>query len=324
MRSPDHDSLQEPLLHTFETKDGHEADAPLYHKQKNFLCGKLRSQIKLYIVLFGVAVLAIGAAISIVAAVGRQSTIASSRCQVPVKRREWRTLSDTEKKDYLDAVVCLTKTPSVVSENQTLYDDFPFVHIQAGKGAHESALFLSWHRYFDWTLDRQNLSQAPIWDPILGFGGDGNLTGDRTVNLARCVIDGPFAGLQVLYYGDEVNPHCLSRGFRQGQDMKIFYSDPLQPDALRKLMSIEDYETFNLELEHDPVFFLHHTQLDRLWYQWQQTSLQKRLKDYAGASSQGSKTPASVSDLLEMGNLAPSVPVRDIMDTRDGVLCYEY
>jgi hypothetical protein len=54
----------------------------------------------------------------------------SSTCLSPPIRREWRTLSTNAKKDYIDAVQCLTNRPSKVRNNGSLYDDFPFVHQQ--------------------------------------------------------------------------------------------------------------------------------------------------------------------------------------------------
>lgn len=63
----------------------------------------------------------------------QESALSSTQCQNPSIRREWRTLSTSEKLDYLDAVVCLTKTPSVLGLNQTLFDDFPFIHTTIGK-----------------------------------------------------------------------------------------------------------------------------------------------------------------------------------------------
>lgn len=47
-------------------------------------------------------------------------------------RREWRTLSKAEKSEYIDAVKCMTQTPSKMGLNGTLYDDFPWTHAQAG------------------------------------------------------------------------------------------------------------------------------------------------------------------------------------------------
>ena len=56
----------------------------------------------------------------------------SSQCTDPSIRREWRSLSRSEKKDYIDAVQCLRTTPSKLGLNQSLYDDFPYVHNRVG------------------------------------------------------------------------------------------------------------------------------------------------------------------------------------------------
>ena len=72
----------------------------------------------------------------------------------------------------------------------------------------------------------------------------------------------------------------------------------------------------------DPVFFLHHTQLDRLWRLWQERDLDKHLWQYDGYASHKSEEEASLDDVIPMGGLGPDVFVKDIMDTRAGMLCY--
>ena len=72
------------------------------------------------------------------------------------------------------------------------------------------------------------------------------------------------------------------------------------------------------------MFFLHHTQLDRLWWLWQQTDPAKRLVEYTGRSSAFSQSDASLDDRLEMGTLAPSIPVSGVMSTESLLLCYRY
>ena len=54
-------------------------------------------------------------------------------CTNPVIRREWRGLSNAEKSDYIAAVQCLRSSPSRLGLNQTLYDDFPYVHSRNGE-----------------------------------------------------------------------------------------------------------------------------------------------------------------------------------------------
>jgi tyrosinase len=57
----------------------------------------------------------------------RQET---TRCTNPVKRVEFRTLDNVTRKQYTDAVKCLTAKPSILGLNTTLYDDFVYVHTQ--------------------------------------------------------------------------------------------------------------------------------------------------------------------------------------------------
>lgn len=74
----------------------------------------------------------------------------------------------------------------------------------------------------------------------------------------------------------------------------------------------------------NPVFFLHHTQLDRIWWRWQQAELGKRLTEYSGRAATNSTLEASLTDMISMGGLAPDISVVEIMDTESGMLCYRY
>ena len=74
----------------------------------------------------------------------------------------------------------------------------------------------------------------------------------------------------------------------------------------------------------DPVFFLHHTQLDRLWWTWQRAHPEKRLAEYIGKAAHNSTEKASLADVIPMGGLGPDVTVRKLMNTEGGALCYGY
>ena len=197
-----------------------------------------------------------------------------------------------------------------------------------------------------------------MWDNELGFGGNGNTSVGDPVFDAHCVTDGPFARLEVLYFEHIYQPHCLLRGF----DKRLAdFGQALRPEALQKLLSSPDYDSLNLGLEDgphvaipksingdfslhsapfgtmslapqvvsskvtlDPVFFLHHTQLDRMWWRWQQMDITKRSQEYNGLSEKDSSQQASLGDKLWMGGLAADIKVIDIMDTRCDKLCYTY
>ena len=76
----------------------------------------------------------------------------------------------------------------------------------------------------------------------------------------------------------------------------------------------------------DPVFFLHHTQLDRMWWEWQHRS-PERFWAYHGntvSGGDGVERKWSSNDTLDVGSLEPTVKVADIMDTESQILCYRY
>jgi len=78
----------------------------------------------------------------------------------------------------------------------------------------------------------------------------------------------------------------------------------------------------------DPVFYLHHTQVDRLWWMWQQQE-PGRMAEFEGPSENvrihKNKTyTASAEDMISLGSLAPRVRVAELMSTESSLLCYGY
>lgn len=57
---------------------------------------------------------------------------------------------------------------------------------------------------------------------------------------------------------------------------------------------------------------------------WQQQDPENRLQQYHGPAFNNSDAEASLHDVMDMGTLAESVHVHDIIDTQAGVLCYRY
>ena len=200
----------------------------------------------------------------------------SSVCRAPSLRVEWRSLNKAARKAYIDAVQCLCSTPSMLSlpRSQSLYDDFPYVHMHVGNITHDTAGFLPWHRYFvhlyekalrkrcgytgpmaywDWSLDStaENFRQSPVFDAESGFGGDGGLDAPRSVGEGRCVTDGPFAGMRVLYSNLRYRPHCFARGFPSEKELAR-WTATFNPEAVAQVMRSLDYKDFYLSLENGP------------------------------------------------------------------------
>ena len=107
-------------------------------------------------------------------------------------------------------------------------------------------------------MDWENLLSSPVWDADLGFGGDGNRSDAESVAYGYCVTEGPFARLQVVNYGRDRNPHCLSRGFLLDREELLARGESVSPRALEHLLQEENYAAFALALEqgaHDTVPF---------------------------------------------------------------------
>lgn len=77
----------------------------------------------------------------------------------------------------------------------------------------------------------------------------------------------------------------------------------------------------------DPVFAFHHTQVDRLWWKWQQNNPAARTNAYEGprySIKNPSITTSTLSDLMNMAGLATDLPVSSVMSTQSDLLCYTY
>ncbi|KAH7382055.1 hypothetical protein BKA64DRAFT_713295 [Cadophora sp. MPI-SDFR-AT-0126] len=170
------------------------------------------------------------------------TSTASSPCQNPTMLQEWRSLSEDQQHYYINAALCLRNTPSKLHNDMALYEDFPFLHDVVGDYAHETAGFLTWHRYFihlyesslrdecgykgscfwirywDWSLDWKDLTRSPVFQNSPGFGGDSHFNSTPSAKAIvggdRCVDDGPWAGMTVHWWTQSTPPHCLSRGFQ--------------------------------------------------------------------------------------------------------------
>jgi tyrosinase len=138
--------------------------------------------------------------------------------------------------------------------------------------------------------------------------------------------------------------NCLSRNFANHTGLAHFNGAAFRAEYVNQILAIDDYISFLLAVEAgphdavpiglggdfksmtaptDPIFFLHHSQLDRLWWIWQRMKPDRRYA-YNGAASRSSNATASLEDTLFFKGLDLDVKVADIIDTQGGILCYEY
>ncbi|KAI1335926.1 hypothetical protein F5Y15DRAFT_220817 [Xylariaceae sp. FL0016] len=189
----------------------------------------------------------------------------------------------------------------------------------------------------------------------------------------KCVQDGAFANTDRAWNGTSEGssthsvaywPHCMERDFvgeAAGADAQraseaARLGDAVSPSNVEATLAQPDYDSFfeafetgahnsipqfvrgewlSLTAPNDPVFFLHHAQVDRLWWLWQQRDPETRLREFHGPAQDfltghggegdaSTSAEASATDMLPMAGLAPDRHVVDVMDTEGGFLCYVY
>jgi tyrosinase len=76
----------------------------------------------------------------------------------------------------------------------------------------------------------------------------------------------------------------------------------------------------------DPLFFLHHGNIDHIFWLWQQKDLKERLNQVGGPVEPFDYSGKNVTlDFeVDIGALAGSVKLRDLLDIHGPTLCYTY
>ncbi|KAH7007804.1 hypothetical protein B0J12DRAFT_714999 [Macrophomina phaseolina] len=168
-----------------------------------------------------------------------------------------------------------------------------------------------------------------------------------------CIPDGPFANM-TIHMGPgpstEFNEWCVRRDFVPSQFLLSANST-----SVAAAMDQPDFGWFSQQSEMtthnaghvgiggvygvltdvwaspgDPLFFLHHANIDRLWWSWQSKNLSTRLTDISGPvvpQDWSNKSGGNVTLDFEVhvgaaGNLTRRI--RDLMDIRQPTLGYVY
>ncbi|KAJ1654340.1 hypothetical protein IWQ61_005713 [Dispira simplex] len=261
---------------------------------------------------------------------------APSRCTNIRTRREIRQLSRQERMRFFRAIHQLNH-----GDIPTVWDNYALWHLNLNHTIHRSPFFLPFHRrylvdlekslqaidpsvtlpYWDWSLD----AEAPFDNVV--FSGAIDWLGSQGI----CLNDGAFARFYVTCTESGLRPHCLSRRFRAVNGRTTLYGR----DIIQRIIDTTDtYNAFRELLEYgphnlvhdmvggdmdtmcapnDPVFFLHHAFVDKLWADWQR---------YPNRGRQFEGTPSG--QRLTSESLIPyyNEPVSSSLSTR--AYCYQY
>jgi tyrosinase len=199
-----------------------------------------------------------------------------------------------------------------------------------------------------------------VFNPDNGFGGNGPLMAptpeQNPLNITGgtgggCVQTGPFTSDKFTL--NFPTPDCLRRDFipaimNSFADARLVARVLAQPDYTSFARELEGIPSFSQPNIHgsghfgvggvlgtagnaanspgDPLFFLHHGNIDHIYWMWQQKDPKTRMKQVGGpvVPFDYSGTNVTLDFEVGMGALAKSVKLRDLMDTKGPVLCYTY
>jgi tyrosinase len=251
-----------------------------------------------------------------------------------IVRKNVKSLSPTEKKNFIDAIKALKANTKNKKLGDNRYDDYVIWHAQtmmvtAGTDpgtdrnlAHRGSIFLPWHReylrrfeidlqaevpgvtipYWDWAADAALFStddtpawkKSPIWqEDFMGGDGDpenqnivadgpfkdwitqemdaegkfslkGRLTRSFGIDIPRLPTQMDVYNAFSLDFYDTPYWDAFSRGFRNALEG--------WPNGPQLHNRVHVWVGGSMELStspNDPVFFLNHCNVDRIWALWQ-------------------------------------------------------
>ncbi|PGH31737.1 hypothetical protein GX50_05460 [[Emmonsia] crescens] len=306
-------------------------------------------------------------------------SVVSAQCTTPAQRKAWHTLSNDEKLAYINAELCLMKLPAKTDLKGAVsrFDDFQALHVHAAYMSHFVGAFLPFHRlllynhetalreecgykgyqpYWYEQKDAGKFSSADIFDPVYGFGGDGS-------SKEGCITDGPFANYtNSLGPGYEITDHCIDRKFND--EVSLYTSRERVENCTSQLDWISAWHCIEREphagghngvggqmakgvsSSGDPIFYLHHAWIDKMWWDWQSKELPARLSEMGGTNlmregafgfrppppeyPQPGAMPGDPGNITTLnhvifmfGNMENKI-IADVMNIQGDFLCYAY
>jgi tyrosinase len=214
----------------------------------------------------------------------------------------------------------------------------------------------------------RRFEDSPVFDPVYGFGGNGKggsvpAPPPQSMNQSQlpagnCIADGAFAGLVSSlgpgYSLDVKKPHCIIRNFNSTfADETLGWTNNVIP-LLKEADFANFTNAFNFPTNtntpigvhggghgsvygemgnvyssiNDPLFFLHHAQVDHLWWVWQMKRLQNVWAIGGPVYPNGTGRVTLDSPIYFTPSVGPDAIFRDVMDTKNqnggGILCYTY
>ncbi|KAJ2837648.1 hypothetical protein J3B02_006412, partial [Coemansia erecta] len=228
----------------------------------------------------------------------------AQQCPSNVVRKEIRSLSSTEWSRVTRVVKLM--------QDSGWFTWFAYMHTSNFNIIHGCEIFLPWHRRF--LRDFETVGQMydsgffmPYWDTLRDYA---NPAGSAVLSSKyigtngksnKCVTDGNQANWSMGY----PSSHCLQRQYNNGQTISTWHS----PEYIQSLMSRSTkmsqlrpafeysiHGAVHLALGGDMVmdwspndfaFWLHHANIDRMWFVWQMQNPGQNFWSIEGVDAKG-------------------------------------
>lgn len=273
------------------------------------------------------------------------SSVSANKCEQTRVRKEWRDLTREEQLKYISAVKAAMKPQAGGLPSK--YDLLSKMHGDNAMPLHVHPVFLPWHRafifwyentlrhydasvtltYWDWAHDAQEPQSAPVWGKgPHQFGVNGDPDNDN------CVTTGAFAGWKPKYPED----HCLKRVWRHqvrtndkkemANTISAFVNSEMMNSLLAKSKTFGEAakaieltphgtvhnniggDMLSMYSPNEPLFYLHHTNIDRIWDAWQRLDA-KNVKAYGGKNHNRKKASLKDSFIYQAELDGKKIPV---------------
>ncbi|ORX98727.1 hypothetical protein BCR34DRAFT_593116 [Clohesyomyces aquaticus] len=147
------------------------------------------------------------------------------------------------------------------------------------------------------------------------------------------------------------NPRCVRRdvtdyftkSYLRTQDIQALITNPTTIKAFQDEMQTDTTAKFGVHSAGhftiwgdpggdfyispgDPAFFLHHSQIDRTWWIWQNQDPKARVMTVGGSTSMFGGGAGTLNDKIDLGVLVPggTLAIKDLVSTTAGPFCYTY
>ncbi|KAJ2780391.1 hypothetical protein H4R18_003472 [Coemansia javaensis] len=281
--------------------------------------------------LFATALSAAAVGLVAIGAANAQQT--QPRCASVYTRKEIRTLTAAE--------LNVVKSVMTTMQNNGWFAWFAYLHTQWFGQIHSQSQFFPFHRRFvhEWERVARTINPAytqPYWDEIQDYRAPAqspvftaNYAGGNGRGGNGCVQNGLQNGWTMTYPSN----HCLQRSFSNNGNIGSWYSPEYIASVLQRSTTMAQFRPgieFSLHgivhvniggdmatrpSPNDWIFMLHHANIDRLWWQWQQAG---NLWTMDGPNYDG--TAITLNSNIAYFNQ----PIRTVMQLGYGQMCFQY